>query len=132
VATLPVGYPGLDMHERDVSTFDLDPLKMSLGHPVDEILGPPFFDRLVVVLNYPALRMELSDPKSFHYSGRGREVSIRRRSGLPIAEARLKVQGRTELKGDFLLNSASDQAVFLFAPFVTAHRPTDPTSAPPV
>src|SRR5262249_61243773 len=120
VATLPVGYPGLDMHERDVSTFDLDPLKMSLGHPVDEILGTPFFDRLVVVLNYPALRMELSDPNSFQYSGRGREVSMRRRSGLPIAEAPLTVRVRTELKGDLRFSSASAHAAFLLKASFTA------------
>jgi hypothetical protein len=131
IPKVAVRLKGVDIDQRNVSSFDLDPLQTSLGHPVDGILGTSFFDSLIVVLDYPALSLELRDPKSFRDSGRGREIAIRRRSGLPVAEARLKVQGRMELNGEFLLNSASEQAVLLFAPFVAAHRLMDPASAPP-
>src|SRR5262249_27002614 len=111
IPKVAVRLKGVDIDQRNVSSFDLDPLQTALGHPVDGILGAPFFENLVVILNYPALSLELSDPKSFRYSGKGREIAIRRRNGMPVVEGRLKVQGRPELEGEFLLNSASEQAV---------------------
>ena len=131
ISTVSVRFKGVEIDQRNVPSFDLDPLQTALGHPVDGILGAPFFESLVLTFDYSIPSLELSDPKSFHPSERGEEIALRLRDGLPIVPARLKLQGRSEFQGEFLVNSASDLAIVLFAPFVTAHRLIDPAGAPP-
>jgi hypothetical protein len=130
ISKVSVRFKGVEIDQRNVSSFDLDPLQTALGHPVDGVLGAPFFESLAVTFDYSVPSLELRDAESFHSSPEGQEIPLRLRDGLPIVPARLKLQGRPELQGEFLVNSASERAVVLFAAFVAAHRLIDPASAP--
>jgi predicted aspartyl protease len=117
---------GVELDQPAVSSFDLDLMQTALGHPIDGILGTPFFESFVVVIDYSARRLELRDPKHFRYTGRGHEATIARDGGFPYVRGRLKLPGRDRLEGDFLVDTGADSAALLFSPFVTAHRLLDP------
>lgn len=129
LAHVAVRLPGIEIEETQVSSFDLSLLQTALGHPIDGILGVPFFENLVVVTDYAAGRLDLYDPEAFRATDRKHSMTISRdRAGWPGVRARLKVLGRDELEGDFLLDSGADNTVLLFSPFVSGNRLLDPSA----
>jgi PDZ domain len=129
IAGVTVRLKGAVLDQRQVSSWDFDPLQSALGHPVDGILGTPFFESLVVVVDYSIPALELYDPGSFPGSPKGREIPLALHNGLPFVRARLKLPQRPELDGEFLAHSGTDAAVLLFAPFVAEHRLLDPSAS---
>ena len=129
VARVTVRLPGIEIEETHVSSLDLSLLQTALGHPIDGILGVPFFESLVVVTDYAAGRLDLYDPKTFRATDRKHSTTISRdRAGWPGIHARVKIPGRDGLEGDFLLDSGADNAVLLFSPFVSANRLLNPAA----
>jgi hypothetical protein len=118
--------PGAELAQPTISSFDLDPMQTALGHPIDGILGIPFFESAVIAIDYGARRLELFDSESFRYRGKGQVIPITRESGFPYARARLKLPHRDQLDGDFLVDTGADSAARLFSPFVAANRLVDP------
>jgi PDZ domain-containing protein len=121
-----VDLPGVTLTQATVSSLNLDPMQTSLGHPIGGILGIPFFESFVIILDYAHGQLELHDPKTFAPSGTGTAVPITREAGLPYARARLKLPGRERFDASFLIDSGADNAVILFSPFVSSNRLLDP------
>ena len=121
-----IQFPGAELAQPTISSFDLDPMQTALGHPIDGILGIPFFESSVIAVDYGARRLELFDPERFRYSGKGQVIPITREGGFPYARARLKLPHRGQFDGDFLVDTGADNAVRLFSPFVAGNRLLDP------
>jgi len=122
--------PGVMLTQPAVSVLNLDLMQTSLGHPIGGILGVPFFESFVIVLDYAHRQLELHDPKTFAPSGKGTAIPITREAGLPYARARLKLPERDRFDGSFLIDSGADNAVILFSPFVSSNRLLDPGAKP--
>jgi len=125
-----VDLPGVTLTQATVSSLNLDPMQTSIGHPIGGILGIPFFESFVIILDYARGQLELHDPKTFAPSGTGTAIPITREAGLPYARARLKLPERDRFDGSFLIDSGADNAVILFSPFVSANRLLDPGAKP--
>lgn len=126
-----VDLPGVSLTQPVVSSLNLDPMQTSLGHPMGGILGIPFFESFVIILDYDRGQLELRDPKTFATSRTaGTAIPITREAGLPYAHARLKLVDRDRFDGSFLVDSGADNAVILFSPFVSSHRLLDPGAKP--
>ena len=125
-----VDLPGVTLTQATVSSLNLDPMQTSIGHPIGGILGIPFFESFVIILDYARGQLELHDPKTFAPSGTGTAIPITREAGLPYARARLKLPERDRFEGSFLIDSGADNAVILFSPFVSSNRLLDPGAKP--
>ena len=105
-----VDLPGVTLTQATVSSLNLDPMQTSLGHPIGGILGIPFFESFVIILDYARGQLELHDAKTFAPSGTGTAIPITREAGLPYARARLKLPERDRFDGSFLIDSGADNA----------------------
>jgi hypothetical protein len=114
--------PGVEITQSGISSLDLDLLQTALGHRIDGILGTPFFESLVVEIDFARATVALRDPKRYRYAGRGRAIPLARDGGLPYVHARVTLSGKSPLEGEFLVDTGSDSASILYAPFVDAHQ----------
>ncbi|HTD53013.1 MAG TPA: aspartyl protease family protein [Thermoanaerobaculia bacterium] len=129
---VPVRLPGVAVTLASVSSFDLDPAQMTLGHRVDGILGASFFESLVVELDYARATVAFSDPRAYRFAGRAAAIPLKLEAGYPYAEGSLALARKPPISGSFLIDTGVDNAVILFSPFVTSHGllGVDPTITP--
>lgn len=100
--------------------------------PFDGVIGDEFFRLFVVELDYAAQVMNLYEPKSYQYKGRGEAI--------PVEVGRRYVYLRTQLtspragtiKGFFLVDTGHMGALLLHRPFVEANKllPADDKTKP--
>ncbi len=92
-----------------------------LGQDFDGIIGSEFISQFVVEVDYQARVLRLHEKNSFKYTGPGEAVPIRLMRGHPILEAEVTPQGRTPIKGDFVLDIGAGHSLALYSPFVNRH-----------
>jgi hypothetical protein len=109
-----VAFPGVAATLSSLSSLDLEPFQMALGHRVDGILGAPFFTSFVVELDYTRATVALSDPKAYRFAGRGTAIPAK-------LEGILGLPGNPPIPGSFLIDTGVDNALILFSPFVASH-----------
>jgi PDZ domain-containing protein/aspartyl protease len=116
-----VSFPGVAVTLSSVSSFDLESFQTVLGHRVDGILGAPFFESLVVEIDYARATVALSDPKVYRFAGRAAAIPAKLEAGYPYVEASLALPRKPPIPGSFLIDTGVDNAVILFSPFVASH-----------
>jgi hypothetical protein len=90
-------------------------------HHVDGILGKDFFDRFVVVVDYPAKRIDLYDPQRYVYHGRGTSLPIEVNPDLTFVKATIKAAGRRPAVALLAVDTGAGIALSLTKPFTEAH-----------
>ena len=90
--------------------------------PIDGILGDEFFRLFVVEIDYAAKSINLYDPKSYHYQGKGERIPFEVRQKHIYMRAPITASGRSPINGLFVIDTGSAGALVLTSPFVEQHK----------
>jgi hypothetical protein len=88
----------------------------------DGVLGDEFFRHFVVEIDYAAKSMNLYDPKSYHYQGKGEKIPFEVRQKHIYMRAPITASGRSSTNGLFMIDSGSAGALVLNSPFVEQNK----------
>jgi aspartyl protease len=142
-----IGLPGAVVSDQSLIAVSLDKTQECLGqtadngdtrtaHPgqrsatrraVDGILGKPFFSSFVVEIDYPALLINLYDPASYAYAGKGETLPLEMDPRLIFVSARVKATGRPPVPARLVVDTGAG-ALSLARHFAEAHRLLPPAS----
>jgi hypothetical protein len=101
------------------------------AQPIDGVLGYEFFRLFVVEIDYAAKSINLYDPKSYHYQGKGERIPLEVRQKKIYIRAPITASGRPPINGLFMIDSGSATALMLNSPFVAQNKllpPRDQTT----
>lgn len=90
--------------------------------PFDGVLGDEFFRRFVVEIDYAARVMNLYDPGSYRYDGRGEAIPLDVRSRSPFVRTQLTSPNAGNVMGLFMIDTGNMSALVLSRPFVESNN----------
>jgi|HubBroStandDraft_6_1064221.scaffolds.fasta_scaffold01548_5 hypothetical protein len=85
-------------------------------------LGPDFFARLVIVVDYFRQTVQLYDPATFTYSGTGNGFPLALAGAAPVVHAKFDIPGRRTQEADFVVSTALDAPIVFYREYTEAHR----------
>jgi hypothetical protein len=94
------------------------PLKGNERQPIDGVLGDDFFKNFVVEIDYSAQFINLYDPQSYNYSGRGTAIPIELTDNHIYLSALLTASQERTVKSRLMIDTGSMGALILNRPFV--------------
>lgn len=124
VTSLPnavLDFPGLKVTVPSLALVSLDDLSSRVGRAVQGILGADVLRHFVVVLDYERSTLQLCDPKSYHYSGKGEKLKWILADGVPAVSGRVEIRGRGKIDGMFRISTGEPEAIVFSASFAAAH-----------
>lgn len=122
VKNITFNLPGADILNPTVVAVPLEAAEPRLGRTVDGILGADVFNRFVVEVDYAAQLINLYDPQSYHYSGRGEIIPVTLTENIPFVRLLLTQQTLGTTEGMFEIDTGASSTVVLNTPFVKAHK----------
>jgi hypothetical protein len=116
--------PGLEGFSQPVAlAIPLANLAARFGHDFDGIIGGDFISQFVVELDYQAHVIKLYDKDKFVYSGPGEIIPEQlNAAGHLTVDAEVTPIGSDPIKGKFVLDVGSGEALELNSPFVAEHH----------
>lgn len=125
---LTIGLEQLTFADQPAKVIDLRVVEEQFGRPVDGIVGIDLFLKYVVEINYAGNQLRLYDPKSYVYSGTGESVPLTLRDRHLFVPAKIDIQARGELGGQFLIDTGGCMmTTILTAPFAQKNNLPVPT-----
>ncbi|HYH86718.1 MAG TPA: aspartyl protease family protein [Pyrinomonadaceae bacterium] len=113
------------LKDLTVATIALTPIENAMGHTMDGILGYEFFRRFVVEIDYEKQMLNLHEPASFVYAGRGESLPLSFTHNHPYVRAKIAAPGREPVEGNFVLDTGSNFPLVLLKSFVNENRLAD-------
>lgn len=111
----------LTVSESGVSPFD--DIERCTGRAIDGILGHELFSRSVVEIDYRAKMINLYEPRSYTYSGKGTQVSLEMtENNLIFVRANIKPSHRSPIAGRFMIDTGFGNSLLLYSPFVESNN----------
>ncbi|HEV7643362.1 MAG TPA: aspartyl protease family protein [Pyrinomonadaceae bacterium] len=100
--------------------------------PFDGVIGDEFFRLFVVEIDYAAQVMNLYEPKSYQYKGRGEAIPFEVRGQHIYLRTQLTSSTAGTVKGFFMIDTGHMGALLLHKPFVETNRllPPDDKTKP--
>jgi predicted aspartyl protease len=149
------GLPGVELSGKSLVVFSLDKTQECLSQDadggtdkndhsgrrvrhgtkrvVDGVLGKEFFSSFVVEIDYPARLINLYDPDSYKYTGRGRSFPLEIGPQLIFVRAQVKAPGRPLITARLVVDTGAG-ALSLTKQFAEANKLLPPaeklTAAP--
>lgn len=117
--TLRVG--DVETRNQHAAVLPLDGLEKVFGLPVGGLLGYDFISRFVLTLDYRAKTLSFSDPRTFHYHGKGASIPLLMQSSEPYLRESITVKGMT-IPALFILDVGAADTVNLTTGFVKEHN----------
>jgi hypothetical protein len=124
--------PGVELSSQPMFAISLDKANgcLALGtKPVDGIIGVGFFRSFVVEIDYAARLINLYDPLTYKYEGKGEilPLEIEPASGLVLVRAEVKPAGRPPITARLLVDTGSSSALSLNQQFAEANKILPPS-----
>lgn len=101
-----------------MAVVDLRGLETHFGHREDGILGFPFLQRFVVVLDFTKDEMTLLPSKRYSYRGSGDMLYLSHRSKSATIPIVLNAEGRGEHRANVEIDTGSDVTLLLYSHYV--------------
>ena len=112
----------IDVDLQGKITWRAQAAKGDEAQPMDGVLGDEFFRLFVVEIDYAAKSINLYDPKSYHYQGKGERIPLEVRQKHIYMRAPITASGRAPINGLFMIDSGSGVALILNSPFVAQNK----------
>jgi hypothetical protein len=122
IESVTLRLPGATLDGASILTMPLEPFRRQTGRPMEAIVGAPLFDRSVLRVDYAARVIEILPAGSFEYKGTGAILPLSFHHRLPYVEATVELPGRKPVKGRFVIDLGSSQALILTPQFVEEHK----------
>ena len=113
---------GVDFVLREVSVLPLEFSSPVAGQVIAGLLGYDFMRRFVVEIDYAEHVINLYNPRTYRYRGRGEIIRISTIDNNPYIPARVILPGLAPINAMLLLDSGADTELFFNSPFVNRHR----------
>ena len=114
---LSVKLHGAELLDQTFLTLPLDTLSASEGRAIDGILGYDFFHRFVVEIDYSRKVMNLFEPQTYHYRGKGDVIPFTLHNDQPYVRAKLVLAEQTEIDSEFVVDTGSSASLMLAKDF---------------
>jgi hypothetical protein len=121
----------IDVDLQGKTTWRAQALKGDERQSIDGVLGDEFFRLFVVEIDYAAKSINLYDPKSYHYQGKGERIPLEVAQKHIYIRTPVTAAGRAPITGRFMIDSGSAVALLLNSPFVAQNKllpPPDQTT----
>ena len=120
-ASLSIG--GVTMKNQTFVVFPPDSPPSNLGQTVDGIIGFSLFNRYVVEIDYRSKVVNLYEPSTYQYAGRGESIGIEILSRVPFARVKVPLAGRKPIEGRFLVDLGAGRfTLILNTPVVSSNN----------
>ncbi len=120
-ASLSIG--GVTMKNQTFVVFPPDNPRANLGQTVDGIIGFSLFNRYVVEIDYRTKVVNLYEPSTYQYVGRGESIPIEILSRVPFARVQVPLAGRKPIGGRFLVDLGAGRfTLILNTPVVSSNN----------
>lgn len=113
---------GVNFKLKEVGVLPLAFASPVAGEAIAGILGYDFMSRFVIEINYPNQIINLYNPRSYRYRGRGEIVPIKMLDNNPCIAAKVRLPGLALVSGMFLIDSGANTDIFFNSPFVEKHK----------
>ena len=111
---------GAKVSKLTVASF---PLPTPPGFDFDGIIGCDFIKQFVVEVDYLKRIMNLYNPRTYRYVGRGKSVPlILIGQNSPLVDAKIFLAGRVPVKVKLEVDTGGDNAVLVNSPFAKRHK----------
>ena len=111
---------GAKVSKLTVASF---PLPTPPGFDFDGIIGCDFIKQFVVEVDYLKRIMNLYNPRTYWYVGRGKSVPlILIGQNTPLVDAKILLAGRVRVKAKLEVDTGGDNAVLVNSPFAKRHK----------
>jgi len=114
--------PGIKFVLREVGVIPLEFPSPIPGQSIAGFLGYDFISRYVVEIDYAARTLNLYNPRSYRYRGRGEIIPIRMMDNNPNIPVRVVLPGLAPLVGMFVIDSGADTDMVFYSPYVNKHK----------
>jgi|SRR5215813_1009674 len=120
--------PGVVLSDRSLVAVPLDMTEQCIGtrqgpkRVVDGILGADFFRSFVVEIDYAARLINLYDPASYSYAGKGRSLPLQMDPSYIFVQAQLEAAGRALVTARLVVDTGSGAALSLLKKFAETNR----------
>ena len=95
---------------------------------IDGVLGDQFFRLFVVEIDYVTKSINLYDPQSYHYQGKGERIPLEVRQKYIYMRAPITASKLSPVTGLFMIDSGSAGALILNSPFVEQNKLLPPSN----
>jgi hypothetical protein len=117
-----LSFPEVEMTNQTFVVFPPEKTPPAFDRVVDGVIGYTLFSRFVVEVDYQSRVVNLYEPKAYQYTGSGESIAIRILSNLPFARARIPIEGRKPLEGEFMVDMGAGRfTVILNTPLVESN-----------
>ena len=113
VEDVTIELAGLSLHRRNMDTIDLAALGAQGGRPMQLVLGYELFQSCVVRFDYEAVVIDVWEAGRAPRDPAGVSVPMTLEENHPYVEGVLTVPGRAPLRGRFVIDTGSSQALFI-------------------
>ena len=110
----------VDENGRDISSSK--PQVKGARRKVDGILGAEFFSKVVVEIDYAARLINVYDPASYRYNGKGEKLPLEVEPQHIFVQAHVLAQGRQALPVKLLVDTGGAMAIALTRRFTDEHQ----------
>jgi hypothetical protein len=113
---------GSPIHNVKIYETSLNHLELSIGRDIDGIIGYDILKNYVVSMDYDEMKIELYDPGSFNYKGKGTAMKINLTSYIPHIFGTVTLSNGESLTGEFFVDTGAKANVDFNTPFVEANQ----------
>ena len=108
--------------EVAVEKLAVMPVKLKHAPQIVGLIGSELIKKFVVEFDYAAKTINLFDPKSYQYAGRGERLPIELIEEIPHITVKISKGDVNSLDAKLLLDTGAAQTVMLYAPFVEKNK----------
>lgn len=115
---------GAEVSDQTIGAFALP---MPPGFEFDGIIGYDFINQFVVEIDYLNKTMNLYDPATYHYSGKGESIPLILGGRTPLARTKIILEGRAPLEARLEVDTGGDNAFVLYSQIVKREKVLEAT-----
>ena len=119
---ISIKLPGVELYDQTVWALPLEAVSVANGREMAGIIGYELFSHFVVEIDYAALYINLYEPRSYQYSGRGESIPLTLQDGEIYAPAKVRVPGHDAFEGQFVIDTGGNGTLLLTKSFVEEHK----------
>jgi predicted aspartyl protease len=89
---------------------------------MDGVIGYDFIKQFVVELDYQNKTLNLYDPRTYTYNGKGEVIPISLAGRTPTVRTKIFLEGREAVEGQLEVDTGADSTLVINSPFVAKQR----------
>jgi len=114
--------PNVEAMNLTLYGLPIDSLSAPFGRKISGVIGNDILKQMIVEVDYASEVINFYEPESYQYSRAGDVVPITFEGDYPFVRARITLDGRRVIEGNFEIDSGATNAIMFNTPFVDRNR----------